>query len=69
MTNNYYQKHKESFQKKHVKDIKIFLKKQKKNMRKKAPERYQNLTEEKKETKISIIVNLMRIFLRNRSRS
>ena len=31
MINNYYQQHKKSFEKKHVKDIKIFLKKKKKN--------------------------------------
>ena len=30
MTNKYYQKHKKSFKKKHVKGIKIFLKKEKK---------------------------------------
>ena len=29
MANNYYQKHKKSFKKKHVKDIKISLKKKK----------------------------------------
>ena len=36
-------------QKKHVKDIKIFLKKKKIKGKKKAPERYQNFTEEEKE--------------------
>ena len=37
MTNNYYQKTKKSFEKKHVKDVKILLKKKKKKG-KKAPE-------------------------------
>ena len=46
MTNNYYQNTKESSEKKHTKDIKIFLKK-------------------KKKKSVSIIVNVIRIFLRN----
>ena len=37
MTTNYYQKHKEKLKEKHVKDIKIFLKK-KKTKDKKRPE-------------------------------
>ena len=49
MSNKYYQKHKEKLKKKkHVKDIKIFLKK-------------------KKEKSVSIIMDVIRIFLRNKS--
>ena len=49
MSNKYYQKHKEKLKKKkHVKDIKIFLKK-------------------KKEKSVSIIMDVIRIFLRNES--
>ena len=50
MTSNYYQKHKKSFKKKHLKDIKIFLKKKKKRQ-KMSQNRYQNLFEEKKKRK------------------
>ena len=50
MTSNYYQKHKKSFKKKHLKDIKIFLKKKKKRQ-KMSRNRYQNLFEEKKKGK------------------
>ena len=49
MLNKYYQKHKERLQKKHVKDIKIFLKKKKTKGEKKAWGRYQNFTEEEKQ--------------------
>ena len=45
MANKYYQKTKKSFKKKHVKDIKIFLKKKTKR-RKKAQDIYKNLSEE-----------------------
>ena len=49
MSNKYYQKHKEKLKKKkHVKDIKIFLKK-------------------KKEKSVSIIMDVIRTFLRNKS--
>ena len=44
-------KTKKSFEKKHAKDIKIFLKKKMKKRRKKARDRYQNLSEEEKEKK------------------
>ena len=47
--NRYYQKNKESFKKKHVKYIKISLKKKKKKKQKKARDRYKNLFEEEKE--------------------
>ena len=42
---------KEGFEKKHVKDIKIFLKKKKAKGEKKAWDRYQNLFEEENEKK------------------
>ena len=54
MTNKYQTKKKCS-EKKHAKDIKIFLKKQKK-ISKKAWEKYWNWTEEEKEKSVSIIV-------------
>ena len=47
MVNKYYQKTKKSFQKKHVKDIKILLRR-------------------KKKTSVSIIVNVIRIFLKKK---
>ena len=45
---------KKSSKKKHVKDIKIFLKKKKKTGEKKARDRYQNIFEEEKEKKASL---------------
>ena len=70
MTSNYYQKHKKSFKKKHLKDIKILIKKKKKRQ-KMSKNRYQNLfkKKKKKEKRISIIVNAIRIFLRKKSKS
>ena len=49
MVNKYYQKNKERLQKKHVKDIKIFLKKKKIKAVKKARGRYQSFTEVEKQ--------------------
>ena len=49
MTNNYYQNTKKDSEKKHVKDIKILLKKKKKSF--------------------SIIVNVIKNFLRDKKRS
>ena len=49
MVNKYYQKNKERLQKKHVKDIKIFLKKKKIKAVKKAGGRYQSFTEVEKQ--------------------
>ena len=46
MTNNYYQKHKEKFSKKHVKDFKIFLKRKRKG-REKGPRKIPQSEEEK----------------------
>ena len=58
MTNNYYQKKKkESFEKKHVNDIKIFLKKRQKSHEKDI----KKLVKEEK--------NIIRIFLRNKRRN
>ena len=54
MTTNYYQKHKE---KKHVKDIKIFLKKKKKKKRQYHRERNKNLSEEKKQKQVEYMRN------------
>ena len=56
MVNTYYQKHKERLQKKkHVKDIKIFLKKKKTKREKKPWGRYQNFTEEEKQKKALVL--------------
>ena len=42
---NKYQKHKESFKKKHLKDINIFLKKKKDKKHQLAPEQYTSFSE------------------------
>ena len=42
-----------------------YYKKHKEKLQKEAPERYQNLSEEKKES-VTIIVNVIKIFLRNK---
>ena len=46
---NYYQMHKKSVEKKHLKDIKIFLKKKNKKRQTKAGDRHQFFEEEEKE--------------------
>ena len=51
MTTNYYQKHNEKLQKKHVKDIILFSEWEKDKRWKKAPERYQRFAKEEKEKK------------------
>ena len=55
MTDKYYQKYKESFKKKHVKDTKIFLENKKVKGEKKARKICQNFTED-----VSIITNVNR---------
>ena len=70
MTNNYYQKHKEKLQKTKKKAREKYenLSEEEKDKRgKKARERYQSFTEEEKE-KESVIVKLMKIFLKNKGR-
>ena len=61
MTNNYYQKTKKRFKKKHVKGTKIFLKKKKTKSDKYACEQCRNLSEEEKKS-VNMIVNNIRIF-------
>ena len=51
MVNKYYQKTNKSFENKHVKDIKNFLKKKKKKRPKKGRDKYQILSEGEKEKK------------------
>ena len=68
MTINCYKKTKKSSEKKHVKYIKIFLKKRKEKGEKR-PETYENLSVEEKEKSFSITVNVIRNFLRNIKRS
>ena len=67
--NEYYRKKtKKRFEKKQVKDMKIFLKKSKKQKQKKPLQRYQNFSEEEKEISVNIIVNVIiianKIFLK-----
>ena len=49
--------------------INKYYQKYKERFRKEARERYQNLSEEEKEKSISIIANVIRLFLRNKSKS
>ena len=49
--------------------INKYYQKCKERFRKEARERYQNLSEEEKEKSISIIANVIRLFLRNKSKS
>ena len=53
MVNKYDQNHKKDCKQKLMKDIKIFLKNKKTKGEKKAQERYENFTEEKKKEKNS----------------
>ena len=70
MTNNYYQKHKEKLQKEAREKYQNLSEEEKDKRGKKARDRYQNLSEEEKEKKsISIIMNIIRIFLRNKSKN
>ena len=57
------------FKKKHVKDIKIFLKKKKTKGKKKACEIYQQFFEGEKEKAINTIVNIIKIFVMNKNKS
>ena len=59
IVNKYYQKHKETLQKKHVKDTKIVLKKRKKKGKKKVGDRYKNLPEEEKKNYVRIWKNIV----------
>ena len=63
MTNNYYQKHWERLWYQNLSD------KEKDKRQKKARDRYQNLPEEQKEKSVSINVNVIRIFLGNKSKN
>ena len=57
MTSNYYQKHKKSFKNKHLKDIKIFLKKKKGKKDQHHCECNKNLSEEKKQKHVECMRN------------
>ena len=59
MTNNYYQKHSE---KKHVENIKIFLKKKKTKVRKRLEKDFKILLKKKKKKSVIISVNLIKTF-------
>ena len=70
MKNEYHQKHKERLQTEaRKKNITIFLKKKKKKGEKRPKTDINNLLKKKKKKNGSIIVNLIKIFLRNKSRS
>ena len=69
MPNNYCQKHKESLQKE-AREKYQNLSEEEKDKRQKKPEKDNKLLQKKKKKKsFSIIVNVIRIFLRNKSRS
>ena len=57
MTNNYYKKIKKSFEKKHVKDIKIFIKKKKKLSVSIIVSVIKNLSEEQKQKQVQYMRN------------
>ena len=69
ITNNYYQKHKKSLRKQAGKKYQNLFEEEKHKRRKKARERCQSFTEEEKEKIVDIIVNVIKFFLRNKSRS
>ena len=68
MTNNYHLKHKKRLRKEAREKYQNLSEEEKDKRQKKARERYQNLTEDEKKS-FSIIVNVIRIFLRNKNRS
>ena len=61
MTNNYYQKHKEKIQKEACKRCQYFFIRRKRKKTKKCPRKI--------EKSVSIIATVIRIFLRNKTRS
>ena len=69
MVNNYYQKHKEKLRKEGRERYQNLFEEEKEKRRKKAADRYQNLSEEQKEKRVRIIVNIIRSFLKNKSKS
>ena len=68
MTNKYHQKNKERLRKE-ARERYQNLSEEQKIGKKKVQELYQNFTEEEKEEKHRIILNVIKIFLRNKSRS
>ena len=70
MTINYYQKHKEKLRKEARERHQNLSEEEKEKRQKNAQGRYENLSEEENEKKSAIIiVNVIRIFLRNKSKS
>ena len=67
MENNYYQKYKERLRKEAHERYQNLSEDEKDKRGKKARERYQNFTKEKKS--FGIILNIIKIFLRNKKRS
>ena len=67
MVNRYYRKHKEKFQKEACERYQNLSEEEKLNRWKKARDRHQNLFEEK-EKSVSSIVNVIRIFLKNKKK-
>ena len=67
MRNSYYPKHKEKLQKEARERYQNRSEEEKDKRQKKARDKYQNLSEEKKS--VSIIVDVIRIFLRKKSKS
>ena len=63
MVNKYYQNRKKDFKKKHIKDIKTFLKKKNSKGKKRFEKDIQILLKKKKKKGISIIRNVRRSYL------
>ena len=61
--------YKEELQKKHVKDIKIFLKKKKAKSEKKPKKDIKTSLKKEMEKSVGIIVNVIKVFLSNKCRS
>ena len=71
ITNKYYQKHKENPPKEAPKKYQNISEEKKHERQKKARERYQNFTDKEKGKKVSIImilIKIIKILLRNKSR-
>ena len=67
MTTNIYQKHKEKLRKEAHERYQNISEEEKDKSQKKVQDKYQNLSEKEKEKSFSIIANVIRIFLRNKS--
>ena len=69
MTTNQYQNHKEKPRKEPEKEIKSFSRRNKKKVKKGLKQMSKSAWRKKKKKNVSIIMNVIRIFLRNKSKS